>query len=42
VTDAITGQPVDCARTVLVNFYQRDIEPSPRDIITSYYGSYQQ
>ncbi|WCB91584.1 hypothetical protein DSM104299_00255 [Baekduia alba] len=42
MTDAITGQPVHCARTVLVNFYQRDIEPSPRDIITSYYGSYQQ
>ncbi|WP_445147656.1 PASTA domain-containing protein [Baekduia sp. Peel2402] len=41
VIDALTGQPVHCARSVLVNFFQRGIDPDPRDIITSFYGSYQ-
>jgi hypothetical protein len=40
VIDAVTGAPVHCVRTVVVNFFQRDLEPYPRDIITSFYGSY--
>jgi hypothetical protein len=42
VSDLFTGQPVHCVRTVVVNFYHRLIEPDPRDIITSFYGSYRQ
>jgi hypothetical protein len=40
VIDAVTGEDVHCVRTVVVNFDQRDLEPYPRDIITSFYGSY--
>jgi hypothetical protein len=40
VTDVLSGQTAHCARTVLVNFFKRTIEPAPRDIITSYYGAY--
>jgi hypothetical protein len=42
VTAVGTAETVHCARTVLVNFFQRDVEPAPRDIITTYYGSYEQ
>jgi hypothetical protein len=38
--DPVTEQPVLCVRSVLVNFFQREGEPTTRDIITSFYGSY--
>jgi hypothetical protein len=42
VFDGETGEDVQCVRSVVVNFFHRAMNPAPMDIITSFYGSYDQ